>query len=37
MDFEIYICIAFAFGVSTAMEKTQVALGVAELFAALSE
>lgn len=36
MDFEVFICIAFAFAVSGAMEKTQVALGVAELFAALS-
>ncbi|KAI8476576.1 MAG: putative sodium/sulfate cotransporter 3 [Monoraphidium minutum] len=36
MDWEVYICIAFAFGVSTAMEKTNVALGIAEVFAALS-
>lgn len=34
---KVYICIAFAFAVSTAMEKTQVALGIAELFAAISE
>jgi hypothetical protein len=37
MDWEVFLCIAFAFAVSTAMEKTNVALAIAELFAALSE
>jgi len=37
MDWEVFVCIAFAFAVSTAMEKTKVALAIAELFAALSE
>ncbi|KIZ06533.1 hypothetical protein MNEG_1421 [Monoraphidium neglectum] len=36
MDWEVYVCIAFAFAVSTAMEKTNVALAIAEIFAALS-
>ncbi|GBF89760.1 sodium sulfate co-transporter [Raphidocelis subcapitata] len=36
MDWEVFMCIAFAFAVSTAMEKTKVALGIAEVFAALS-
>jgi hypothetical protein len=34
---QVYVCIAFAFAVSTAMEKTNVALAIAEIFAALSE
>lgn len=37
MDWEVFICIAFAFAVSTAMEKTNVALGIAEVFAYISE
>jgi di/tricarboxylate transporter len=37
IDWEVYICIAFAFGVSTAMEKTKVALAIAQLFVRISE
>jgi di/tricarboxylate transporter len=36
MDWEVFMAIAFAFAVSTAMEKTKVALGIAEVFAMLS-
>lgn len=34
MDWQVYICIAFAFGISTAMDKTKVARAIAEIFAA---
>jgi hypothetical protein len=34
---DIYICIAYAFGVSTAMEKTNVAAGIAQVFVMISE
>eukprot|EP00879_Flechtneria_rotunda_P025308 GHRR01026886.1.p1 GENE.GHRR01026886.1~~GHRR01026886.1.p1 ORF type:complete len:683 (+),score=201.90 GHRR01026886.1:1107-3155(+) len=36
VEWDVYICIAFAFAVSTAMEKTKLALAIAELFVALS-
>ena len=37
IDWEVYICIAFAFAVSTAMEKTKVALAIAQLFVRISK
>jgi len=37
IDWEIYVCIAFAFGVGSAMEKTGVANAIAALFVALGE
>jgi di/tricarboxylate transporter len=37
IDWEIYVCIAFAFGVGAAMEKTGVANAIAAVFVALSE
>jgi di/tricarboxylate transporter len=37
VDWEVYVCIAFAFGVSTAMEKTKVAKAIAEVFVSMSE
>ena len=33
----LQVCIAFAFAVSTAMEKTKLAKAIADLFVALSE
>eukprot|EP00877_Chromochloris_zofingiensis_P003154 jgi/Chrzof1/1283/Cz10g01050.t1 len=36
IDWSVYICIAFAFGVGTAMEKSNVARAIAEVFAAMS-
>jgi di/tricarboxylate transporter len=37
IDWEIYICIGFAFGVGAAMEKTGVANAIAAVFVAFSE
>lgn len=37
IDWSVYICIAFAFGVGTAMEKSNVARAIAEVFAAMSK
>jgi hypothetical protein len=37
IDWGIYICIAYAFGVSTALEKTNVAAGIAQVFVIISE
>lgn len=37
IDWEVYVCIAFAFAVSTAMEKTKLAQAIAQLFVGLSE
>jgi hypothetical protein len=33
----LQVCIAFAFAVSTAMEKTRLARAIADVFVALSE
>ena len=32
IDWTVYICIAFAFGMSTALEVTDVAQGIADIF-----
>lgn len=37
VEWEVYICIAFAFAVSTAMEKTKLALAIANVFVALAQ
>jgi di/tricarboxylate transporter len=37
VEWEVYVCIAFAFAVSAAMEETNLALAIAQLFAALGE
>lgn len=37
VEWSVYICIAFAFAVSTAMEKTKLANAIASVFVALSE
>lgn len=37
IEWEVYMCIAFAFAVSTAMEKTKVALAIANVFVAFGE
>jgi len=37
VEWEVYVCIAFAFAVSAAMEKTKLAFAIAQLFAALGE
>ncbi|WIA31323.1 hypothetical protein OEZ86_002225 [Tetradesmus obliquus] len=37
IEWEVYICIAFAFAVSTAMEKTKLALAIANVFVALAQ
>lgn len=36
VEWTIYVCIAFAFAVSTAMEKTKLAKAIADVFVALS-
>ena len=37
VDWEVYVTIAFAFGVSTAMEKTKVAATIASGFVTISK
>jgi hypothetical protein len=37
IDWEVYICIAFAFAVSTAIEDTKVALAIAQIFVKISK
>jgi di/tricarboxylate transporter len=37
IDWTVYITIAFAFGVSAAMERSQVAQAIADVFVALSK